>query len=90
MHKFAASIETVGIPVPPKTFKLLVALAIAAGIAAFFALGLGRYFTLEYFEAQRAAIEELASAQAISQIAPSVSAGDGVRAKPSPRLRLGL
>jgi uncharacterized membrane protein YdjX (TVP38/TMEM64 family) len=43
--------------------RRLVALAIAAGIAVYFALDLGRYFTPEYFQAQRAAIEEFRAAR---------------------------
>jgi pyruvate/2-oxoglutarate dehydrogenase complex dihydrolipoamide dehydrogenase (E3) component/uncharacterized membrane protein YdjX (TVP38/TMEM64 family) len=38
--------------------RLLVALAVAALILAFFALGLEQYFSLEYLQAKRAAIEE--------------------------------
>jgi pyruvate/2-oxoglutarate dehydrogenase complex dihydrolipoamide dehydrogenase (E3) component/uncharacterized membrane protein YdjX (TVP38/TMEM64 family) len=45
--------------------RLLVAVAIAVLIAAFFGLGLGRYFTLEHLQAQRAAIEQLASARPV-------------------------
>jgi len=37
--------------------RVLVVLAIAALVAAFFAFGLHRYFTLEYFKAQQAAID---------------------------------
>jgi pyruvate/2-oxoglutarate dehydrogenase complex dihydrolipoamide dehydrogenase (E3) component/uncharacterized membrane protein YdjX (TVP38/TMEM64 family) len=43
--------------------RLLVALAIAAGVAAFFAFGLHGYFTLEYLQSQRAAVEEFRSAR---------------------------
>jgi pyruvate/2-oxoglutarate dehydrogenase complex dihydrolipoamide dehydrogenase (E3) component/uncharacterized membrane protein YdjX (TVP38/TMEM64 family) len=45
--------------------RLLVALAVAGLIAAFFALGLSRYFTLEYLQAQRAAIAQLAAVRPV-------------------------
>jgi pyruvate/2-oxoglutarate dehydrogenase complex dihydrolipoamide dehydrogenase (E3) component/uncharacterized membrane protein YdjX (TVP38/TMEM64 family) len=41
--------------------RLLVALVIAGLVAGFFAFGLSRYFTPEYFQAQRAAIGQLAA-----------------------------
>jgi pyruvate/2-oxoglutarate dehydrogenase complex dihydrolipoamide dehydrogenase (E3) component/uncharacterized membrane protein YdjX (TVP38/TMEM64 family) len=45
--------------------RLLVALVIAGLVAGFFALGLSRYFTPEYFQAQRAAIEQLAATRPV-------------------------
>ena len=40
-----------------KKSKLLVLVLIAAGIAAFFIFDLKQYFTLDYFQTQRATIE---------------------------------
>ncbi len=49
--------------------RVLVALVLLGLFAAFFALGLQRYFTPEYFQAQRAAIAQLASARPVATAA---------------------
>ena len=46
--------------------RVLVALVLLGLVAAFFALGLQRYFTPEYFQAQRAAIGELRAARPLA------------------------
>ena len=45
-----------------KKSRLLIAIVVAALIAAYFAFDLGRYFSLDYFKSQQAAIEELRAA----------------------------
>ncbi len=45
--------------------RLLVIVLIAAGIVAFFAFDLKQYFTLDYFQAQRAAIDQVVQAHPV-------------------------
>src|SRR5581483_4020989 len=54
---------------PAAMRRVLVALVLLGLFAAFFALGLQRYFTPEYFQAQRAAIAQLASARPVATAA---------------------
>ncbi|HEV8520348.1 MAG TPA: pyridine nucleotide-disulfide oxidoreductase, partial [Burkholderiales bacterium] len=49
--------------------KLLILIVIAALIAAFFLLDLGRYFSLDYFKSQQAAISNFYSANPIKSVA---------------------